>query len=252
MAFRLTVLVSLSESRFADVAIVYLISHLVAVSLFINSSTFIHFNFVFTYTFLVHCSATRRHMNTDGDAVVDISEKLRSRWNKPLEVPLVGLHDYLNSPLDHEEKIPISNSNWQRLLLEKPGALEHVCYAADLKFLFRVSEDEEADFIWSHVLEAIVCPSPNLTGTEDSFHSFWDDNIRKILCTSLNIGSWIRNSNKNTYSGTLMPDFGLLLGDRCLFRGEEKRPSYDGLDPLEELTQKTRWVYDPAPYILGV
>jgi hypothetical protein len=167
-------------------------------------------------------------------------------------VPLDNLCDYLNLPLDPEDKIPISYSNWQQLLLEKPGALEHECYAADLEFLFRVSEDEEANFIWHHVLEAILSPSPNLTGTEDSFHSFWDDNIRKVLCTSLNIGSWIRNSNKSMYTGTLRPDFGLLLGDRCLFRGEEKRPSYDGPHPLEELTKKTRWVYNPAPYILGV
>ena len=59
------------------------------------------------------------------------------------------------------------------------------------------------------------------------------------------------NSNQGTATGLFRPNFGLLLTDVCIFRGEEKRVAFTGDTPKEGLRVKTRWVYDPAPYILG-
>lgn len=51
----------------------------------------------------------------------------------------------------------------------------------------------------------------------------------------------------------MRPDFGLLLADSCVFRGEEKKETDNGNrnEAKDELKYNTRWVYDPAPYILG-
>jgi hypothetical protein len=92
---------------------------------------------------------------------------------------------------------------------------------------------------------------PDGDSTEALFHSFWDNNIRQILESVFLASKTIRGSNMHTSTGLLSPDFGLLLGGNCVFRGEEKAPQYSGRHPKEELIQKLRWTYDPASYILG-
>ncbi|PFH47454.1 hypothetical protein AMATHDRAFT_42919 [Amanita thiersii Skay4041] len=52
-------------------------------------------------------------------------------------------------------------------------------------------------------------------------------------------------------TGNFRPDFGLLINRSCIFRGEEKQPTYLGSSPRDDLREYTRWVYDPTPYILG-
>ena len=141
---------------------------------------------------------------------------------------------------------------WQLLLrpdLSLPG---HFCTPEDLGILFTKTEDETASFICRDVLVAIHRAQPDPSGTEDSFHAFWDRNILEILVTCLGQPKWIRNGNQGTHTGSLRPDLGLLLQSACVFRGEEKKPMFTGTHPRKELAHKTRWVYDPAPYVLGV
>ena len=88
---------------------------------------------------------------------------------------------------------------------------------------------------------------PNLedTGTESSYISFWDQNIRYLLTFVLN-GQAIQGSNQNTSTALQMPDFGLLVNGICIFRGEGKVPSYSGKHPRLELFDKLTWTYDPT------
>jgi hypothetical protein len=141
---------------------------------------------------------------------------------------------------------------WQRLLQPDLSLPEHFCSPEDLGVLFTKNENKAANFIWPIVCLAIIRTQPDSSGTEDSFHSFWDRNILDILSTCLGKPRWVRNSNQGTHTGSLRPNFGILLGLACIFRGEEKGPTFAGKHPRQELADKTRWVYDPAPYVLGV
>ncbi|KAF8572904.1 hypothetical protein K439DRAFT_1643341 [Ramaria rubella] len=60
----------------------------------------------------------------------------------------------------------------------------------------------------------------------------------------------IRNSNKHAETKKMRPDFGFLVQNVCVFRGEEKGPE-NPEDPRAELADKLMWVYNPAEYMLG-
>ncbi|KAF8334873.1 uncharacterized protein EI90DRAFT_3048672 [Cantharellus anzutake] len=184
---------------------------------------------------------------------VDISKKLLDKWNVPLTfMPnATDLSIHLDAPLDPEEKIPISDLEWRDLLQTNLMIPKYHCSSDDLEMLFIKNEDERARFIFPILQAAILRTPPDSSGTEDSFISFWDRNILDILTTCLDGPKWIRNSNHGTHAGSFRPDVGLLLQLACLFRGEEKKPSFSGKHPRQELAEKTRWAYDPAPYVLG-
>jgi hypothetical protein len=160
-------------------------------------------------------------------SAVDISTRLSHKWNVPLTKPLdvSDIPVYLDAPLDPEEKIPIPDVEWELLLRPDISLPEHFCTPEDLGQLFTKTEDETANFICHNVLVAIHMAQPDPSGTEDSFHAFWDRNILEILVTCLGKPRWIRNSNKGTNTGSSRPDLGLLLRSACVFRGEEKRPN---------------------------
>ena len=61
----------------------------------------------------------------------------------------------------------------------------------------------------------------------------------------------MRHSNRDTSTIFKRPDFALLTGGFCAFRGEEKAPGYSGTNPKVELIDKLIWTYDPVPYVLG-
>jgi len=189
------------------------------------------------------------------DDPTDVSRMLLEKWTSSLDtLPALGvLSAYLNEPLDAEEKVPLSQVDWRRLLVELPGIPNHECYDQDLELLFTPSEEESAQAVIFILQSAILGDPQDPSGTEDSLHSFWDKNIRDILhrCLAHFSATVIRNSSQDTNTGNLRPDFGLLLRLTCVFRGEEKRDKYSGLHPQKELAVKTRWVYQPAPYILG-
>jgi hypothetical protein len=104
------------------------------------------------------------------------------------------------------------------------------------------------------LINAITMEPPPASGTEDSFHPFWDRNVGEILELCNPLGTSIRNSNRHTATKRLRPDYGHLLKliatFVCIFRGEEKPNMQEG-DPKKELADKMTWVYDCAPYILG-
>jgi hypothetical protein len=88
--------------------------------------------------------------------------------------------------------------------------------------------------------------------TEDALQSFWDkliyDSLKMALArTSMKYG---RNTNRMTETGSNRPDSSLLIGDYCIFRGEEKK-SRSLEKPGDELVKKLTWNYGSLPYILG-
>jgi hypothetical protein len=182
-------------------------------------------------------------------AVADISRKLFDLWTKPAKCNLWDLKEYLGKPLDPDWKIPLSHAEWRALLVSETLPA-HACSAEDLELLFKQSEDETAAAVLDLLKPAITREPSNPSGTENSLISFWDRNIRDILERCLGVAG-IRDSNQGTETGKLRPDFGLLLANVCVFRGEEKRLGFTGMHPRDELKVKTRWVYNPAPYILG-
>jgi len=164
-------------------------------------------------------------------AIADVSRKLFDLWTKPAKCNLWDLKEYLGKPLDPDWKIPLSHAEWRALLVSETLPA-HACSAEDLELLFKQSEDETAAAVLDLLKPAITREPSNPSGTENSLISFWD-------------------SNQGTETGKLRPDFGLLLANVCVFRGEEKRLGFTGMHPRDELKVKTRWVYNPAPYILG-
>jgi hypothetical protein len=146
-----------------------------------------------------------------------------------------------------DEKVPISAEEFQYLLSSDPhDAFE----SEDAEVLFRVSESERSFFLGHLFQSAIRKATPLESGTEASFHALWDMHIGMILEALLPTSTPIRDSNFHTSTQKLRPDFGFLLDNVCLFRGEEK-PARNCEDPKAELCDKLTWIYSPAPYIFG-
>jgi hypothetical protein len=194
---------------------------------------------------------------TPNTVVVDKSYDLMDTWSAPIKTlpgDVFQLLAYVTKDLSENEKVPLSHHEFSRLLFVAVDP-KNMCSEADLKQLFRPSEDENADYLWStYLLPTIQRGPPDENGTEASYISFWDRNIRDILAAIITQGQTkcIRDSNRDTSTILQGPDFALLTGGICAFRGKEKSPNYSGtLHPKEELTEKMVWTYDPAPYILG-
>ncbi|TFK70253.1 hypothetical protein BDN72DRAFT_958969 [Pluteus cervinus] len=181
------------------------------------------------------------------DDPVDISRQLFDLWATPAIQDLPLLKEYLEKPLCDNWKIPLSRFKWEKLLLERAELPNDECYDRDLQLLFRPSEDETADAIWYLLREVITNGPLDPNGTEKSLHEFWDSNILKILVRCLPASSFRGDRD----SGLMQLDLGVLLAGVCVFRGEEKRKRFTGKHPRLTLQEKTRWVYDPAPYVLA-
>jgi hypothetical protein len=203
-----------------------------------------------TCTLLYQISKLRSKLSLSFD-VVDITRDLVARWSRPVPAPSVeALRLYLQQPLTEEEKIPISQSNFDRLCVpfstESPGSA--LC-AQQLSTLFRVSPDQRARSIKASFLAAIQSAPPQI-GTEDCFHGTYDKNISDILKITLSGSTVIRNSNRNTSTALKRPDYGLIVNGHCIFRGEENGSESDG-DPERELLEKIRYIY-ALLYVLGL
>jgi len=178
--------------------------------------------------------------------------ELLSRWSKltmTLPTSSTELGEYFNKPLEEGEKVPLSRD--AMVLLLSRGDPNIMCSESDLELIFRCSEEEASDYLFTILKTAIVTSAPDSDGTEASFISFWDDNIRKIVAATLVPNKVIRDSNRNTSIALQRPDIGFLHYGVCTFRGEEKPSRYSGMHPREELLKKLNWTYHPAPYILG-
>ena len=160
----------------------------------------------------------------------------------------MDLAQYLNGPLSNEHKIPVSNH--YMAAITQSGVDPEALSRAEAEALFRASEHETAGFATIFVKPVIAFPPLEDTGTESSFHSFWDQNIRNFLTCILKARA-IRDGNERGSTPLQRPDFGLLVNGICIFRGEEKAPSYSGKHPKTELLEKVTWTYGSAPYLLG-
>ncbi|PFH46032.1 hypothetical protein AMATHDRAFT_8343 [Amanita thiersii Skay4041] len=167
-------------------------------------------------------------------SIVDISGRLIKKWNTPLPIlpNISGLRDYLNTPLTENEKVPVSYKLWQHFLHDNYFYLQDLCSIGDLEKLFRISEDEWAPQLQMHVQVAIIDSPPAEPTTGGVYHVFWDQTISKILLYCLGLSKVTRSSNTDTQIEDPEPNYGLFLEQHCL-------------------AKKTRWVYDPAPYVLG-
>jgi hypothetical protein len=165
---------------------------------------------------------------------------------------LPDLINYLQQPLEDDEKIPISQDTFDFLSRHPPelDLPEHGFSAEEVATLFRVSTDDRAKLIEA-LFVATIESAPPTSGTEDRFHSTWDDNISKVLTLIMPDSDSVRNSNRNASRALKRPDYGFLIKKHCLVRGEEKG-SEPTANPREELVDKLKWIYDPLPYILGL
>ena len=181
-----------------------------------------------------------------------IANKLRERWAKPVALPDVqGLRNYLQLALTDEEKVPISKMTFDSLCTPRSWeSCQNELTEEQLSTLFRVSEDEQASLIEVLFMNVIAFEPPP-DGTEDRFHSTYDNSITRIIESILSNANTIRNSNRNTSTALQWPDYGLLLNNHCIVRGEEEGTETGG-NPEEELSSKLKWEQDPLQYILGL
>jgi hypothetical protein len=181
----------------------------------------------------------------------DISTDILRRWSKKSKLSLPSISELpglLDKPLSDDEKIPLTRIQFDNLL---PGMMEAKdrCHRDDVERLFRVSDSEASDMLYLTFYNAVVQPTPPEDGTEPSFISFWDYNIRRILELLVPTGKSIRDSSCHTSTQKSRPDYGFLKNNVCPFRGEEKPPESRD-DPKAELSEFT-WTYSPAPYVFG-
>lgn len=141
-----------------------------------------------------------------------VIERWRSKHLKASLPSIAELWSILEQPLPENEKIPITSSQMSDLVS---------------------SRSEMQD----------ICTDENV--------SFWDRNVCDVLELLVPRGNSIRNISHNTATRSFRPDYAFLVGDQCLFRGEEKAPG-NNENPKAELSTKLLWAYDLAPYVFGM
>ena len=175
----------------------------------------------------------------------DIVGRWQSKRLKTRIPSIAELKAFVDKPLLDNEKIPLDPERFQSLInMTTPGG--DWCSREDVESLFC---SEEGNSVLDQFF-FVVSEAPPRSGTESSFHSFWDANVRKILELLLPGGWSTRDGSRHTATGSLRPDFAFILSKLCPFRGEEKPPGSTD-DPKAELSSKLAWAYDPAPYVLG-
>jgi hypothetical protein len=183
--------------------------------------------------------------------VVDITGQLVKKWSRPVPATnLPILHSHFQRPLEDDEKIPISQEEFDWVCASHSAASPQLLLShEELSTLYRVSANEHAPEAHRTFLTAIYHVPPT-SGTDRSFIWTWDTNISRILQLISSTAYCVRDDNRGTSTGSYRPDYGLLLKGHCIFRGEEEAPDSTG-DPKRELLDKVTWSYD-LPYILGL
>jgi hypothetical protein len=164
------------------------------------------------------------------------------RANQPIP-RIEDLQGFIQKPLSDDEKIPITQMLYNKLISSSPPDISD---DNDVQALFKIGEPLDHDRVVP-ILYAIRSKPLNVAGTKNSFIHLWDTNIRCIIETLELSGSNNRNTSQHTET---RPDFFFILSEKCPFRGEEKGPE-NSEDPKDELRVKLVWAYDPAPYVLG-
>jgi hypothetical protein len=172
---------------------------------------------------------------------------LRAKKTRTQLPPLRDLFAILDRPLDEAERVTISNEAYDDLITPLHER-DDTCKEEDVAILFKRGDIDVLSPLSN--LYAVVVESPGATGTEEYYRGFWDKNIKDVVELVSQHGKSFRSNNRNTETKRMRPDFGLLIQDVCVFRGEEKGPE-NPEDPRAELVDKLTWVYDPAEYMLG-
>lgn len=176
---------------------------------------------------------------------MDVSARTLENFKKrpkPTLPPVNKLVDFIERPLSEDLKIPLLQYQYDCLISNN---FEDLCTSKDLNILFCVSKFENSFGFYSKFVSASLWNNPpSNVGTEYSFVSFWDNNIRYPLELLLPDGNSVRNTSKHMSTNRDRPDYGFLLSNACLFRGEEK--SFLNEDPRSELGNKLVWTYEPA------
>jgi hypothetical protein len=147
----------------------------------------------------------------------------------------------ITTPLLEDEKIPITSKRMSELVCA-------TCGEEDAGLLFRASDESTPlDRIFFTVLD-----DPPSDGKEASLHSFWDDNIRKVLHLLVPEGQSVRNGINDVTTRDMRPDFAFSVDALCTFRGEEEDTDSSISDAKTNLAEKVEWAYDPAPYVFGM
>jgi hypothetical protein len=183
--------------------------------------------------------------------VQDVSAQVLDTLRKIPKVTLPAVNElasFLEQPIPVHMKIPILQHEFNSLVINDS---EDSCTREDLEILFQINDIESSYYFTNKTLGvAILRNPPSREGTEYSFISFWDINIRFPLEHLIPDGISIRNSSKDMSTFGKWPDFGFILNRVCLFRGEEKS-LINNEDLKAKLNDKLYWIYDPVPYILG-
>ncbi|KAG8819275.1 hypothetical protein FRC18_012138 [Serendipita sp. 400] len=177
---------------------------------------------------------------------------LLRRWQEPVEAnDENALIKHLNRPLEEEEKIPISRDEFDYLVTDcHCNDPKSELGAKDAAMLFRVSDEEMALGIYIRFADALD-RTPTESGNEAACLTTRDLNISSIVKLILSQGKVIRDSNKGTNTELKRPDYGFLVNNHCLFRGEEEAPDSNG-DPKTELVNKlVSYIYQPLNFIIG-
>lgn len=186
---------------------------------------------------------------------VDRTEDLITRWRHPVAVPdVVTLLGHIQTPLQEDEKVPISQEDFDYLVQKFELTAHNISLKAEnVSKLFRVSDDEEARPIVTRFMYNLdLITWQYLSETEESFIYSWDVNISSIIRTILLDGTSIRNGNHNPNTALKRPDYGFLINHHCLFRGEERGPNSTENPEIELVAKLGDFSYQPLKFILGL
>jgi len=157
---------------------------------------------------------------------------------------------FLDAPLHERAKVPLAQDQFDAFIPSPLELRRDTLEQEDLEQIFRVDDQSHSDLFYTLFCPALMDSPPPDDGTKNSFISFWDINIRRILQTLIPGGKSIRGTDQISGTASQRPDFGFLYDGICVFRGEENARSDSG-DPRTRLADKMVWTYDPAPYVLG-
>ena len=185
--------------------------------------------------------------------ILDITSELQKRWGYAAPAPHIhDLRRQLERPLEEDEKVPVSQEDFDELLNIYDGDLDmNTLDPETLSTLFRVSPNKHAPRIALRFAHAIHKAPPS-TGTEESFHGTYDANISDIIRLIILGVKHGRNTNKGTSTALKWPDNTLSTNNNCIFRGEEKGSETHGSPRIELYEKIVRWLWHPLGYILGL
>ncbi len=190
----------------------------------------------------------RKRQRTDRTEDFDlVGLWMSNRVNQSIPV-IQDLLGFIERPLSEDEKIPITQSEFDKLL-STPAP--DICDAGDIWSLFKIGEPLNHARL-DQITFAIKKTPFSISGSasENSYIFGWDLNIRTIVETLERSGHSNRDTSEHTATRNLRPDYNRTFDDKCVLRGEETGPQSSG-DPKEELSSKMEWMYDPAPYVFG-